>query len=112
MPWPLRYSLLSYWPGLLIGSNNERSVFGEKHKIKAKVCILGHIQRGGSPNAIDRLYASEMGALAANSIINFTEPLVTTYNDGKVGVSPFANCLTKISGKDQRQIELTKMLAI
>ncbi|MCB9094350.1 MAG: 6-phosphofructokinase [Halobacteriovoraceae bacterium] len=89
-----------------------QKTLGEKHKIKAKVCILGHIQRGGSPNAIDRLYASEMGALAANSIINFTEPLVTTYNDGKVGVSPFANCLTKISGKDQRQIELTKMLAI
>jgi len=32
----------------------------------AKVCILGHIQRGGSPTAYDRNLASRLGAAAVN----------------------------------------------
>ena len=33
--------------------------------IEARATIIGHIQRGGSPTCMDRVYASAMGALAA-----------------------------------------------
>ncbi|MFT3705810.1 MAG: 6-phosphofructokinase [Agriterribacter sp.] len=34
-----------------------------------KVCILGHIQRGGSPSCLDRLIASRLGYAAVDTLI-------------------------------------------
>src|SRR6185369_15744564 len=34
-----------------------------------RVCILGHIQRGGSPSCLDRLIASRMGYHAIESLL-------------------------------------------
>lgn len=41
----------------------------EKYKIDAKVCILGHIQRGGAPSARDRVLGSVMGARAVEALL-------------------------------------------
>lgn len=40
----------------------------KKSGLDAKVCILGHIQRGGSPTAADRVLASRMGAEAMEAL--------------------------------------------
>src|SRR5690606_30713234 len=40
-----------------------------KSGFDAKVCILGHVQRGGTPTALDRLIASRFGAKAVSSLI-------------------------------------------
>jgi 6-phosphofructokinase 1 len=39
-----------------------------KSQFEAKVCILGHVQRGGSPTARDRILASRMGAAAVECL--------------------------------------------
>jgi len=36
--------------------------------IKFKVCVLGHVQRGGSPTAYDRKIASLMGVKAVEAL--------------------------------------------
>lgn len=41
----------------------------KKMGIDAKVCILGHIQRGGAPTALDRIWASRMGAAAVDALL-------------------------------------------
>jgi len=41
----------------------------KKSGFDAKVCILGHIQRGGSPTAIDRILASRLGAHAIEALM-------------------------------------------
>lgn len=40
----------------------------KKSGMDAKVCILGHQQRGGSPTAADRILASRMGAAAVDAL--------------------------------------------
>src|SRR5882762_1594753 len=43
-----------------------------KHRLpllEVRVCILGHIQRGGSPSCMDRLIASRMGYHAVESLV-------------------------------------------
>ena len=40
-----------------------------KYGFSARVCILGHIQRGGSPSARDRKVASVMGAMAVRELM-------------------------------------------
>lgn len=52
----------------------------KKAGFDAKVCILGHIQRGGSPTASDRILASRLGAASI-------EALMRGECDAMVGVS-------------------------
>ena len=39
-------------------------------RLQYRVCILGHMQRGGSPTLLDRKVASSMGYLAVKSLID------------------------------------------
>ena len=41
----------------------------EKAGFDSKVCILGHIQRGGAPSARDRVLASRLGAAAVKALL-------------------------------------------
>lgn len=52
------------------GANEIAKVLKEKMpNADIKVCILGHIQRGGSPSCLDRLIASRMGYAAVECLI-------------------------------------------
>ncbi|MFC1909724.1 6-phosphofructokinase [Chloroflexota bacterium] len=42
----------------------------EKAGFDSKVCILGHIQRGGAPTARDRVLASRLGAAAVKALLD------------------------------------------
>ncbi len=42
----------------------------ELTSLESRVTILGHLQRGGTPSAADRLLASRLGTAAANEILN------------------------------------------
>jgi 6-phosphofructokinase 1 len=42
----------------------------KKSGFEAKVCVLGHIQRGGAPTAADRILASRLGAYAVEVLLN------------------------------------------
>lgn len=41
----------------------------ERFDCEAKVCVLGHIQRGGSPTARDRLLALRLGVAAVDALV-------------------------------------------
>jgi 6-phosphofructokinase 1 len=40
---------------------------------ETRVCVLGHIQRGGSPTADDRILATELGATAVQALLDGTK---------------------------------------
>lgn len=42
----------------------------KKSGFEAKVCVLGHVQRGGAPTAFDRNLASKMGAAAVVALLS------------------------------------------
>ena len=42
----------------------------ERTGFDSRVCILGHVQRGGSPTARDRVLASRMGSAAVQALID------------------------------------------
>jgi len=41
----------------------------EKLKIESRVCILSHVQRGGSPTARDRVLASNLGSATVSALL-------------------------------------------
>jgi 6-phosphofructokinase 1 len=51
--------------------------------IETRATILGHMQRGGSPSCKDRMYASMMGAKAAELLIAGESNRLVAFQDGK-----------------------------
>src|SRR5690606_17529899 len=44
--------------------------FKKRFDVDTRVTILGHIQRGGSPSARDRILASRLGAAAVQALVD------------------------------------------
>lgn len=84
----------------------------ENHGISAHVCILGHIQRGGSPTAIDRFIASTMGNMAVKSLIEGENSKAICYEQGTVTLKDLSLCLKKKDKYMPEKIEMVKELSI
>jgi len=53
-----------------------------------RVCVLGHIQRGGSPTARDRLLASRLGVAAVESLIEGKTSVMVGEIHGRISFTP------------------------
>ena len=56
--------------GVAGGAEAVRKAIVEATGLEARTTILGHIQRGGSPSARDRVLASRLGEAAVNALID------------------------------------------
>lgn len=56
-----------------------------KGKMEARKLVLGHLQRGGSPNVADRLLATMMGQYAVECIRNGITGKMITFSGGRLG---------------------------
>jgi 6-phosphofructokinase 1 len=76
-----------------------------------RVAILGHVQRGGSPTARDRILASKLGAAAVEALINGQSNIMTGEVNGKLTLTSFIDAAEKKKPVDTILFELTKVLA-
>lgn len=53
--------------------------------VETRATILGHLQRGGSPNSFDRVFATQLGAKAAELIFDRKENEMVVIKDNKIG---------------------------
>lgn len=75
-----------------------------------KVCILGHIQRGGAPTAHDRVLASRLGASAVKVLLEgHTEIMVGIVNNA-LKITPLRVAVSKKKEIDYALLELAKIL--
>lgn len=78
----------------------------------ARVTILGHLQRGGSPTAADRILASRMGAQAITALIEGQRNVMIGIRNGELVYTPFAQATKHKCKLDATAIEIVKMLSI
>jgi 6-phosphofructokinase 1 len=84
----------------------------KKSGLDAKVCILGHQQRGGSPTAHDRILASRLGSAAALSLISGKSNLMIG-NRGADLIEMSLDVVTKNEKHgDTTLIQLAKTLSV
>ena len=81
----------------------------EKHNIESKVTIIGHLQRGGSPSAFDRVLASRLGYHAVKGLMEGKENVALGIIDDEVSYTPFAEA---ISESKELNKDLVKMASI
>uniref|UniRef100_A0A942YFJ8 ATP-dependent 6-phosphofructokinase n=1 Tax=Neobacillus citreus TaxID=2833578 RepID=A0A942YFJ8_9BACI len=74
----------------------------EKTGFETKVTILGHIQRGGSPSAYDRMMSSQMGALAVDLLTNGQKGVMVGLKNGQLTHTSFEK-----AEKDKHKIDFS-----
>ncbi|MFI3320347.1 MAG: 6-phosphofructokinase [Rikenellaceae bacterium] len=79
----------------------------------ARVTILGHIQRGGSPTAIDRILSSRMGEKAIEALMEGQRNVMIGVKNGDLVFVPFKKAIKKDDRViDRAGLELIKILSI
>jgi 6-phosphofructokinase 1 len=78
---------------------------------KTRMTILGHIQRGGSPTAYDRLLASRMGLKAVEALLDGQSGVMTGLKGHGIDYIPLEEVVTKKRTANLEYYEITKVLA-
>ncbi|MBP5472393.1 MAG: 6-phosphofructokinase, partial [Lachnospiraceae bacterium] len=76
--------------------------------IETRATILGYMQRGGSPTAKDRYYASIMGARAVDILIEGKTNRVVGYKDGKFMDVDIEEGLAMTKNIDEYEFEVAR----
>jgi 6-phosphofructokinase 1 len=76
-----------------------------------RVCILGHIQRGGSPSCLDRLIASRMGFHAVECLLNGTHNVMIGILNNKMHYTPLDNAIKAKQKISNEWLNIVKILA-
>ncbi|MFA5524283.1 MAG: 6-phosphofructokinase [Tissierellales bacterium] len=80
--------------------------------IETRVTILGHLQRGGSPTAFDRIIASKMGARAIQLLIEGKRSKALGIKGNQIFDMDLDEALSVEKVFDSETYELTKILSI
>lgn len=67
---------------------------GQFPDFTSKVTVLGHIQRGGSPSANDRILASRLGSAAVEALLNNKTNFALGIVDNKLIFTTFADAIS------------------
>ncbi len=78
---------------------------------KTRMTILGHIQRGGSPSAYDRLIASQMGVKAVEGLLDGVHGVMTGITDRGVEFVPIADVICNKRLINMEYYHMAKVLA-
>jgi 6-phosphofructokinase 1 len=96
-----------------IGGANEVAKLVKERlpNIDARVCILGHIQRGGSPTGIDRLIASRMGYHAVECLIEGRHNVFVGIQNNRMNYIPLESVGKKKGTISEEWMKIVKILA-
>lgn len=94
------------------GANNVQKVLKEKlPNAEIRVCILGHIQRGGSPSCLDRLIASRMGYHAVECLLEGRHNVFVGIMNNKMNYMPLENAVKNKGRISEEWMKIVKILA-
>lgn len=77
-----------------------------------RVSILGHVQRGGSPTANDRILASRMGAAAIDALLDDQRNVMIGIQNDKIVYVPFSKAIKKNKPVQEDLLRTLKILSI
>lgn len=83
----------------------------EFDKYEMRVCILGHIQRGGTPTARDRVLASRLGVAAIRALLDGHSSVMVGVVNGESTITPMRNTWSKKKSINYELLELANILS-
>ena len=77
-----------------------------------RVSILGHLQRGGSPSAQDRIWASRMGYAAIQALLESQRNIMIGVKNEVIVYIPFSRAIKKEKPINPDLVEILRVLSI
>jgi len=94
------------------GANEVAKVVKERlPQVETRVCILGHIQRGGAPTCLDRLIASRMGYSAVECLIEGRHNIMVGILNNKMHFTPLEKAVKAKQKISEDWLKIVKILA-
>jgi 6-phosphofructokinase 1 len=94
------------------GANEIARIIKERlPQADTRVCILGHIQRGGSPTCLDRLIASRMGYHAVECLMTGKNNVMVGIVNNKMYYTPLNNAVKAKQKISEDWFKIVKILA-
>lgn len=81
-------------------------------KMDVRSCILGHIQRGGSPTYADRVLASRLGFAAVNALRESKTQVMAGIVNDKVVFTPFEEVVKQNAIIHKDMLEMIRVLSV
>ncbi|MHB9095700.1 MAG: 6-phosphofructokinase, partial [Eubacteriales bacterium] len=106
-----KHSIIIVAEGVSKGEEISKTIM-EKTGFETRAIVLGHLQRGGSPTAFDRLLASRMGAMAADLLSEGQSGLMVGIQNNQMVAVPLENALARSHQLPLSLYELARSLAI
>lgn len=92
------------------GSEQLAKTIEERTGIESRATILGHLQRGGTPTAVDRMHGSMMGALAVDLLCKGESNRVVAYKNDRYTHFDIDEALAMEKDISARQDEVSHLL--
>lgn len=104
---------------LVAESPNTGGAMGLAERVKkeypdydVRVTILGHLQRGGSPTAYDRILASRMGAAAVDALLDDQRNVMIGIKNDEIVYVPFTKAIKNDKPINQELMSTLRRLSI
>lgn len=80
--------------------------------LDAKVTIIGHLQRGGSPTCMDRVLASRLGRAAVDAILEGQSRIMVGIVNNRINYTSLDDAINLEKPLDQGLLQLAEILAM
>jgi 6-phosphofructokinase 1 len=87
-------------------------VSGSTDHYESKVTILGHLQRGGSPTAKDRILASHLGYTAIKALMEGQRNVAIGVVNDQIQYTPFSDAINKEKTFKKDLFEMAEILGL
>lgn len=94
------------------GAAELKKVLEEKDGADVRITVLGHVQRGGSPTAFDRILASKLGYKAVELLLEKKSARVVGIKNNQIIDMPIDEALAIKKEFDKDTYEMAKILSI
>jgi 6-phosphofructokinase 1 len=106
------YAIIVVAEGANIHTNELVKVLHEKRiRFETRVTILGHIQRGGSPTAFDRMLAARMGTKAVEALIAGETDVMTGLQGRNIELVPLEEVISHKHPANLKYYTMARRLA-
>jgi len=83
----------------------------EKLRLEYRICVLGHVQRGGSPTARDRVLATKLGAAAVDALVQGVSGYMVGESKGEIAYTSLRETWERSKELDSDLLRLVKVLS-
>ncbi len=81
-------------------------------KLDTRLCVLGHIQRGGSPSCADRILASRLGYAAVNALREGRTQVMAGIVHDEIVFTPFEQAVKANAIISRDMLQMIRVLAV